>query len=57
MKTLELNQMEIINGSQDSRDCFFRGAFTLLGALACVGGFAPGCGVAIGITATSSHCF
>lgn len=56
MKKLELNQMENLQGGGVNRDCLVRGAGF---ALSVVGGFffAPLWGAAMGIAATSAHCY
>tara|TARA_R110002096_G_scaffold279167_1_gene473377 strand:+ start:17 stop:238 length:222 start_codon:yes stop_codon:yes gene_type:complete len=56
MKTLELNQMEKVNGGQTNKDCFVRGLAT---TLAIGAGFIIPVfwGAAAGIIGTSGNCF
>lgn len=58
MKTLELNQMENLEGGKlVGRDCMLRGAGLALGIMSGVMGFLPGFAAAGTIAFTSGHCY
>ncbi len=59
MKTLELNQMEALNGAQSGRGCLIAGGVALVGVLICPFTSGLGCLLAfeVGIDAAGEGCF